>query len=161
MHLGKSKAIECTIKRYGSILYRTCLVYLTNESDAEDALQETFIRYLQKAPVFNDDEHKKAWLLRVATNICKDMLRFRLRHRALNIEDFQYYAGTDARNSEIIELVLTLAQKHKEVIILHYVEGYSVKDISQLLGISVSAAKKRLQYAREKLKLEFKKEEVE
>ena len=161
MHPGDNCRIEETIRKYSNMLYRICLVYLANEDQAEDALQETFIRYMKNAPKFNDAEHEKAWLIRVATNICRDISRFRLRNTDLNIDDFENYCGTDDKSTEILELVLNLPQKHKEVILLHYVEGYKVNEISELLGISVSAVKKRLQYAREKLKLELEKEETE
>ena len=161
MHPGDNCRIEETIRKYSNMLYRICLVYLANEDQAEDALQETFIRYMKNAPKFNDAEHEKAWLIRVATNICRDISRFRLRNTDLNIDDFENYCGTDDKSTEILELVLNLPQKHKEVILLHYVEGYKVNEISELLGVSVSAVKKRLQYAREKLKLELEKEETE
>ena len=161
MHPGDNCRIEETIRKYSNMLYRICLVYLASEDQAEDALQETFIRYMKKAPKFNDAEHEKAWLIRVATNICRDICRFRLRNTDLNIDDFENYCGTDDKSVEILELVLNLPQKHKEVILLYYVEGYKVNEISELLSISVSAVKKRLQYARKKLKLELEKEETE
>ena len=69
--------IENIVRTYGNTLYRLCFVMLGNESDAEDAVQESFIKYLQKAPSFENTEHEKAWLITVATNQCKDILRFR------------------------------------------------------------------------------------
>lgn len=77
------KSIECVrsaVSNYGDMLYRLCFIILKNTADAEDAVQETFIAYTIKSPLFNDDEHEKAWLLKVASNKCRDMLRFRKRH---------------------------------------------------------------------------------
>lgn len=145
------------INTYSNMLFRLCIVILANEHDAEDALQETFMRYINKAPAFNDDEHEKAWLIRVATNICKDMRRFKIKHTYLNISDFSEYCDTDEK-SDILERVMNLKLKYKEIILLYYVEGYKVEEISKILSISVSAAKKRLQYGRDLLRLEYGKE---
>ena len=156
-----NRKVEYAMERHGDMLYRTCLVYLASPDLAEDALQETFIRYLRKAPVFNDGEHEKAWLIRVATNICRDMLRFRRRRQFLSLADCEDLCTDDDSSAEVLEMVLRLPQKLKEALILHYVEGYKVKDIATLLGVSTAAVKKRLQYAREKLKLELEREENE
>lgn len=153
---------EIVIKKHSSMLFRICLVLLGDKYDAEDALQEAFWRYLRKAPQFHDQEHEKAWLIKVATNLCRDMRRFRWRCIPVTIDDIAEHAGVvDDRHTEILALVMNLPQKHKEVILLYYVEGYGVKDIAGLLGISVSATKKRLQYARQKLKLEIEREAIE
>ena len=65
--------IEYAVEKYGDMLFRICFSILLNEADAEDALQETFIRYMTKAPLFSDSDHEKAWLIKVATNLCKNM----------------------------------------------------------------------------------------
>ena len=72
-----AEKIETLLQTYGNGLFRLSLVMLRNESDAEDAIQDTMIRYLQKAPNFRDADHEKAWLFKVCTNICHDMLRYR------------------------------------------------------------------------------------
>ena len=72
---NKTEKIEYLLQQYGNSLFRFCLFTLKNESDAEDVIQETFIKYLQKAPAFADAEHEKAWLFKVASNLCLDLLR--------------------------------------------------------------------------------------
>ena len=148
--------IERVVKKYSNMLFRICLVMLCREQDAEDALQDTFLKYISKAPAFNDAEHQKAWLIRVATNICNDMGRFRLRHNHVNINDLSDYYETE-ESADILEAVLLLPQKYKIVIHLHYVEGYDMGSISEITGISIAATKKRLQRGREMLKLEYRK----
>ncbi len=145
--------IELVINKYNNTLFRICFVILTNEHDAEEALQDTYLRYINKAPAFNDEEHEKAWLIKVATNICKDMRRFKFRYTNFNL-DYQRYSITH-ESSDVLEKVMSLPAKYKEVILLHYIEGYKVDEVAQILNITVSATKKRLQYAREKLKLEY------
>lgn len=84
---GMERKIEDIIDTYGDLLYRTGLMMLGEPQDVQDLLQEVMLKYMQKAPDFRDSEHEKAWLLRVTTNLCKDMLRFRRRHQYLRIED--------------------------------------------------------------------------
>ena len=67
-------SIEAVMHTYGNMLFRLCLIALGNVSDAEDVVQETIIKYMQKAPKFNNKEHEKAWLIKVATNKCRDIL---------------------------------------------------------------------------------------
>jgi len=78
--------IEQVLRTYGDMLYRLCFVMLRSEADAEDAVQETLIRYFQKAPSFSDSEHEKAWLLKVAANQCRDTLRLRNRHSHADLD---------------------------------------------------------------------------
>jgi len=153
-----AKEIESVVGKYSDMLFRICFIMLCKEQDAEDAIQETFIRYILKAPVFAENEHLKAWLIKVATNICKDMLRFRLRHTHLNIDELSNYYSSD-ENVNILETVLTLPHKYKIAILLHYIEGYDILSISRITGKSVSAVKKHLQRGREMLKLEIQKGE--
>lgn len=74
------KDIREAVIKYSDMLYKVCIVILCNEQDVQDAIQDTFCRYLEKKPEFRDEEHKKAWLIKVATNICRDMMRFKIRH---------------------------------------------------------------------------------
>ena len=80
-------SIERVVKTYGNMLFRLCLSKTGNESDAEDAVQETMMKYLYKSPKFTDEEHEKAWLIRVATNKCRDIIRYRKRHQTEDIDE--------------------------------------------------------------------------
>ena len=146
--------IEYVITTYSDMIFRVCLVILCNEADAKDATQETFLKYITKAPSFNDSEHQKAWLIRVATNICKDMCRFKKRHTHVNIDELSDYYQVP-ESASVLEDVLSLPPKYKVVIYMYYIEGYDVTSIASIVGISVSATKKRLQRGREMLKLEY------
>ncbi|MHB1454884.1 MAG: RNA polymerase sigma factor [Saccharofermentanales bacterium] len=154
---GSCDEVRRAVEDYSNMLFKICIVMLCNEYDAEEAVQETFLRYMTKAPAFNGAEHEKAWLIRVATNICRDMQRFRVRHQHLNIDDLYDYYRTE-ENSGILEAVMKLPQDYKIVIMLFYIEGYNVDGISQITGASVSAVKKRLQRGREKLRLDYRKD---
>lgn len=149
--------IETVVKTYGNRLFRLCLVMLGSESDAEDAVQETMLTYLQKAPEFRDAEHEKAWLITVATNRCKDMLRYRSRHTMVDLECLNEYTE-DASDSGILEALMTLPEKFRLVLVLHYVEGYRVEDIAKMIGKSASAVKMRLQKGRNLLREIYRRE---
>ena len=149
--------IESVIENYGNMLFRLCLMILGNASDAEDVIQETMIKYLQKAPKFQSAEHEKAWLIKVSANHCKDVLRFRSRHQMVDIEQMKEFIE-DESDSEIIEALMTLPEKYKVVLMLHYVEGYSTKEIAEMIGKTSSAVKMRLQKGRTLLKEAYGKE---
>lgn len=144
------RAIDC----YGNMLYRICAVSLSNLYDAEDALQDVFVRYIEKAPTFLDPEHEKAWLIRVTINICKNKRRFNLRHSHCDLYDYADIPYTDDEHS-IIKAVTGLPEKYKLPMLLHYVEGYSCSECAAYLGISDAALRKRLQYGRNMIKLEY------
>ena len=151
--------IENTVNSYANILFKLCFTILCNRSDAEDAVSDTFFKYITKAPAFCDEEHRKAWLLKVAANVCKDIRRFSARHNHANLDDLQEI-GAASSDKSIIEDLMQLPVKYKTVVHLHYIEGYRTKEIAEMLSISPSAVRKRLQYGRDLLRLEYRKDGV-
>ncbi len=145
------KNIREAVIKYSDMLYRICIVILCNEQDVQDAIQDTLCKYLEKEPVFRDEEHEKAWLIKVATNICRDMIRFRVRHPKVPIDEVENILVAPEQRQTLKEL-LELPVRHKTVIYLHYVEGYSVKEISDILGITESAVKSRLLRGRKQMR---------
>ena len=149
--------IENTVKEYSNTLFKLCFAMLGNNADAEDAVSNTLIRYITSAPDFKEPEHKKAWLLRVAANMSKDMLRFRKRREYISLDDASDYCE-ESEELCVFEQLLRLPDKYRAVIHLFYVEGYKTDEIAKMLSVSCAAVRKRLQYGREKLKLEYEKE---
>ena len=148
---------ERVINEYGDSIYRLCSVMLKNTFDAQDAIQECFLKYITKAPNFNDSEHEKAWLIKVAANVCKDMMRKRRRLSPVSPDEIRNL-GKSEDNAQILGLLVSLEEKYRIVIHLHYVEGYKTGEISAMLGISEAAVKKRLQRGREALREIYEKE---
>ena len=138
--------VEAVLDKYGNNLYRICLITLKNQADAEDALQDTLVRYLQKAPRFESEEHQKAWLIRVAVNICRDMLRKRRYHQE-ELENIPV-PQADEHQQSALDAVLTLPEQFRIPMTLHYVEGYSVAELAKLLSLTQSAVKMRLSKGR-------------
>ena len=149
------KDIREAVIKYSDMLYKICIVILCNEQDVQDAIQDTFCRYLEKKPDFYDEEHRKAWLIRVATNICRDMIRFRIRHPKISIDDMANTLVAPEQKETLKEL-LELPVRQKTVIYLHYVEGYHIKEIADILGITEGAVKMRLRRGREQMRLSWK-----
>lgn len=148
----KSKEkIEQAVDLYGDMLMKVSLSMLGNRYDAEEIVQETFISYMTDSKEFREDEHEKAWLLRVAINKSKNFLR-KSRHRIyINLDDIKEVIAAEEKQEQLVE-ILQLPPKIKAAIHLHYYEGYTCKEIGAIVGATESAVKKRLQKGRELLK---------
>lgn len=149
--------IERVLQTYGNMLFRLSLVMLGSEADAEDAVQETILKYLRKAPHFSDPEHEKAWLLKVTANQCRDMLRFRQRHPQTDLDALRETA-VEASDSGILEALMHVPETYRLVLILYYVEEYRIEEIAAMINRSASAVKMRLQKGRRLLEEAYRKE---
>ncbi len=149
-----SKYIKVLVDKYSNMIFRICYGVLCNRDDAEDALQDTFLKYLTKAPEFQDDEHEKAWLIRVATNISKNMSIVRYRRKTI-VTDELVDIGVTNEDRYVFEAISELPVKFKIAMMLYYIEGYSVKEVSKIISVSEDAVRKRLQKGRELLKLKI------
>ncbi len=150
--------IEYAVEKYSKMLFRICYGILCNKEDAEDALQETFLKYMLKAPLFQDSEHEKAWLIKVATNISKNMCRFNNRHATENLDELRSIGISDD-DRDIFELIMHLPSKYKIVLDLYYIEGYNANEIADITNTSSVTVRKRLQYGRKLLKTEIERKE--
>lgn len=154
MNRKSEPEINRILQTYGNTLYRTAYLLLGNPHDVQDVLQEVLLRYMEKAPTFASCDHEKAWLLRVTSNCCKDCLRFRKRHSYVDLNQIQeFFPAPESRH--LFQELYALPAKWKTVLLLHYFEGYSIKEIAKITGLSENAVKKRLQRAREALKLDL------
>ena len=146
-------------ERYTNLLYRLCYSILLVREDAEDAVQDVFLKYYRKQPTFADEDHEKAWLIRVAVNHCKDILRRRKLREFIplsEVEELLAEKEAEADDSGVLQAIFELADRYRIVMILHYLEGYPVKEVARLCGISQSAVKMRLSRGREQLKERLK-----
>lgn len=136
---------------YGNAILRCAYNYLHNMADAEEILQETLLKMLTSAPNFESEEHKKGWLLRVAANLSKNRLEYNaLRAYDELSEDLAKEGREDL--SFVWEAVKDLPTQFREVIHLHYYEGYSTEEIALILGRNPSTVRSDLRRGREKLK---------
>jgi RNA polymerase sigma-70 factor (ECF subfamily) len=144
-------------KKYADMLFKLAMTYFYNRHDAEDILQETFIKLIYKAPGFIDSEHEKRWLIRITINGCKDRLKNYYSKNTVPIEETELSTDdeTDNEDKYLYESIKKLPSKIHIVIYLFYYAGYDVNEISKILKIGKSAVKMRLKRGREMLKLEM------
>ena len=127
------------IQRYADTVRRLCMVYMKNDADTEDIFQTVFLKYVLSSVSFRDGEHEKAWLIRVTINACKDQLRSFFRSHTVPLEAVVEQAAPDGtRHREVLEAVLSLPQRCRDVVYLHYYEGYTAPEIGRMLGRNVN-----------------------
>lgn len=142
--------IQSAISKYSKTCVKVAFSYLKNISEAEDITQDVFLALLQSNKDFDHDEHLKAWLIRVTINKCKNYLKSAwFRNRNELPENLSYM---EEGESEILQAVLSLGKKYRIPIHLYYYEGYSIKEISEILEEPMATVGTRLSRGRSKLK---------
>ena len=137
--------------RHVDTVYRVCFSFMKNVADTEDMVQETFLKLLSGKKEFASEEHEKAWLIVTASNTCKDELR-RFKRRLQYISAcLKPESGGRTGEEGILELIWSLPPKYKEVVYLHYYEGYQAAEIAGMLHCPASTVRNRLSRARKLL----------
>lgn len=138
--------------RHVDMVYRISLSYLKNTADAEDATADVFARLLSKEIAFQNAEHEKAWLIRTAVNICKDRLKHWWNRRS-DIHELPDPAGSaELQDNKVWQAIIELPPHYKEVIYLYYYEGYTSREVAEILKRSHSTVRGQLRQARARLK---------
>lgn len=155
----KKSIFETVYEIHANMVYRLAFSYLKHKEDAEDVVQEVFTKYVCGLRLPMSPEHEKAWFVRVTINQCHDVLR-RRKYRIHEDLDTVVEKALEADDSisNLLDALQQLPEKNRSVVILHYLEGYSVEEVGKLLGLSVSAVKMRLKRSRESLREELEKE---
>ena len=146
---------ERLIALYSGTVYRTAYCRTGNATDAEDIIQETFLRLYTSDTTFNNDEHIKAWLIKTTVNLGKNLLKsgwYRL-SEPITEETMDKPARSEEMQGEgILPLIMKLKPKNRLALYMHYYEGYSIREIAATLGEKESAVTSRLLRARKQLK---------
>lgn len=146
--LRTDKELADLYMRHKSMVWRVCFAYLKNASDTEDAVQETFIRLIRSGPAFESEEHEKAWLIRTASNVCKNMLGHWWRKRE-NIEQLHDLPDAETPDTcDVWEAVMALPDRYKTAVYLYYYEGYTGAEIAGILKKPQSTIRNHLREAR-------------
>lgn len=142
------------IEKYSDMVKRICFLHLKNEYDTEDIFQNVFIKYLLYEGSFESPQHEKAWFIRVTLNLCKDFLKSAFRKNTVPIDSISENtpAQEDTEKREILAAVLSLPDKYKNAVYLHYFEGYTAGEIAKIIGKKENTVYSLLARAREKLK---------
>lgn len=154
------EVIKRLIQNYGNDVLRIAFIYLKDKYLAEDAFQEVFIKVYHNWEQFRNEASEKTWLIRITINVCKDIIKNNW-HKLVSFYDFEdiynyssktNYVDKEVDNKLLFEEILMLPGKYKEVIILYYYQGFSVKEIASILDTSTGQVGSLLSRARSLLK---------
>lgn len=141
------------IDRYADLVRRVCMIHLKNHADTEDIFQTVFLKYVTGTTEFESEEHEKAWFIRVTINACKDLLRSFFRSRIVSLDDLLEQPDQVLEDHrEVLEAVLALPDKYRDVVYLHYYEGYTAPEIGTILHKNPNTVYTLLTRARDELR---------
>lgn len=143
---------EKVYEEYINMVYKICLMYLKKQHDAEEAAQETFMKYLKYLPDFENQEHGKRWFIKTASNVCKNILKSSWFKRVICYDSIPESSYEETKEG-IWEEVINLPYKYKIIIYLFYYEGYKTEEISKILDMKPSTVRSNLHRARKILKM--------
>ncbi len=142
---------------YMDSIYRVALNGCRNHADAEDVVQNTFLKLWNRKEGFESDEHARKWLIRVAVNDCNSLWRSSWKRRTTYLDELsQEPVFSTPEKSYVYYAIMELPTKYRQTIYLYYFEDYCVKEVAQIMGISESAVQTRLLRARQKIKERLK-----
>lgn len=149
------------VKTYGDVILRTCFVYLSNVHDAEDAMQDTFLKAWKAMDQFEqrNGANEKTWLIKIAMNVCRDYHRskwFRKVDLQKALEDLPgRYLQVEDKDITLTMDVMRLPEKLKQVVLLHYYQELTLREVAEVLGVALSTVHRRLKQAEERLKTDI------
>lgn len=147
---------EALIRANENRLYRAALAILGNAAEAEDAVQDAFLKYLEHPPRLDRAASAAPWLMRVTVNLCRDRLRAASRRNVPIPEDLPAPAPEERDG---LEELLSLPAEDRALIHLYYYEGFSTAEIAAAMGMREGTVRSRLSRARSKLRVLLEKEE--
>ena len=154
--LRTDEIISQDLDQYGNMLLRLAYSYMKNIHDAEDAVQDAFLQLLKNIEIFENEDHKKYWLICVTRNFCKNKLKSAWFKKHVELTDMPYY--DEYEDSNVLRQVIKLPLKYREIIHLYYYEGYSTVEISNIVDRKQATVRSLLSRGRTMLKKELKEE---
>lgn len=151
--MRSEQEVNKAIERYSDTVQRLCVVYLKNHADTEDVFQTVFFKYYLSSVIFESDEHEKAWIIRVTINACKDWIKNFFRSRTVSLDEIaELPAEVSEETGDVLKAVLSLPEKYRDVVYLHYYEDYTASQISKILHKNVNTVYTLLTRSKELLR---------
>lgn len=156
------ESFDGVMRKYADMVYRLAYSRTGNPTDAEDVVQDVFLRYIRADKIYNDEEHRKAWLIKITVNCSKSLITTAWNRRRSAQEQDENRGENDKRfseietKSEVYRAVLELPVKYRTVIHLFYYEDMTVAQIAKATGAGESAVKSQLSRARGMLRESLK-----
>ncbi len=144
-------SVERALEKYADMVRRICFLHLRQREDVEDAFQEVFLRYLERAEPFDSEEHEKAWLIRVTLQRCTDITRSFWNRRVLPLNE-SIAAAVPEESHELLEAVLRLPPDERDAVYLFYYESFDVASIARMTGKKNNTVYSHLHRARKRLR---------
>jgi RNA polymerase sigma-70 factor (ECF subfamily) len=152
-HMRNEIAANRALELYSDTVRRICFIHLKNHADVDDVFQEVFLKYILHDDPFESDAHEKAWIIRVSINACKDVIKSFFRKNVTSFDelyDEPFYL--QEQETEVLDAVLKLPEKYRDVIYLYYYEGYTAVEIAKIMGKNNNTIYTWLDRARKKLR---------
>jgi RNA polymerase sigma-70 factor (ECF subfamily) len=148
---------ENIVEKFSDTVTRICMIKCKNYHNAEDCYQNVMLKLYQNIDTISqlDDESTKKWLIKVALNECTNLYRKLILHRTESLDELIVADGNHFKDRELLNMVLKLPQKYKDVIYLYYYEEYSINEIAEMLGCPQATVKTRLRRGRDRLKVQI------
>lgn len=148
--MQKEQYLKEIIEKHSDMVYRIALTRCGTVENAEDIFQDVFVKFSEKMPKFENEEHEKAWFIRVTINFSKNLKKSAWNNKVIELDENIVFETQEEK--DIFKTVCELPQNYKTVIHLLYYEGYKVKEISKLMKTKEGTIKTWLSRAREMLK---------
>ncbi len=150
--MRSEEEVHHAIEQYANMVWRLCMLHLKNRADTEDIFQTVFIKYATHKDEFENETHEKAWITRVTINACKDLIKSFFHSHTIALEDYMEQLALPKEDKGVLEAVLSLPQKYRDVVYLHYYEGYSAPELSQILHKNINTIYTLLHRSKQMLK---------
>ena len=155
---------ERLVRDYADLVLRVYYTYLRSTADAEDVCQDTLVKLILHDEPFHDPGHERAWVIRVAANACRNLLRDRSAHREADLDSVPEPVAAEGpgegelrqRDERVLGAVMALPLPQREAVYLHYYEGYPTREVARIVGASDDAVRQRLSRARASLRDDLK-----
>lgn len=159
--MRSEQEVNRAIDLYSDTIRRICMIHLKNSADTEDIFQTVFLKYALSHVDFESDEYEKAWLIRVAINACKDLLKSFWKHTVALDEIIEQPSQISPDHKEVLEAVLSLPTRYRDVVYLHYYEDYTAPEIAQILHKNVNTVYTLLTRSKQMLQKKLEGDEYE
>ena len=137
--MRSEQEVNRAIERHADTVRKLCMIHLKNYADTEDIFQTVFLKYVLSSVSFENEEHERAWFIRVTINACKDLLKNFFRSHTVSIDEvLEQPVEIQEDNREVLEAVLSLPARYRDVVYLYYYEEYTAPEIGKILGKNVN-----------------------
>lgn len=132
--MRSTQEVNRAMEQYADTVWRLCMIHLKSYHDSEDIFQTVFLKYVLSSVKFENEEHEKAWFIRVTINACRDFFKDFFRSHTVPLEELLHQQEElTPDNSQVLEAVLSLPVKYRDAVYLHYYEGYTAVEIAYIL----------------------------